>query len=101
MLDSQQKDLLISGYIRDQEFESMIDRVIPNEIIFMIALFYPIYIEFEGSSIKLTMDAKQIITSWLNKQILDKNKSNNKTVLNSTLLYNGNRDGFEAKPYTY
>ncbi len=76
---SQQKDLLISGYVRDGTIESVIGRIIPNEILLVIAMFYPIYIEFEGSSIKLTVDEKEMITSWLNEQILE--------VWNKTVTY--------------
>ena len=59
------RELLMFGYIREERIESLVDRVIPKEVPLLIALFYPIFIDFEGNTFNLTMEEKEMITKWL------------------------------------
>ena len=92
--------MLTSGYIRDQRFEVLIGKIIPNEIPLLIALFYPINIEFEGNSFNLTAVEKEFISEWLEDTLL--NDGENETTnnfLTSTLLYDANKDGYKGTIY--
>ena len=91
------RELSAFGYIRDNKIESLISNIIPNEIPLLIAVFYPIFIDFEGNSFNLTMDEKKFITEWLEEVLLDDTTQNN--VLSSSLVYDANQHGYQGSIY--
>lgn len=88
-------ELVVDGYLRQIQKDHNID--IPDDVILMIASFYRKYIEFEGGSIKLTDDEKEMITNWLNDVLLDSSQKH--VSLSSTLLFDNIRDGKLAIDY--
>ena len=91
------RNLLISGYLRDNKFEELVQNVIPNGVISIIEQYYPIYIAFNESKLGLTTNEKQTLTQYLTNVLIDdKHKS---YILSEKLLYDGYRDGFNAKSF--
>ena len=70
--------------------QKALDIKIPDDILLILMLFYPKNIEFEGCTIKLTDDEKEMITNWL----LDTfNMAPGNAILSSQLLYDKGKDG--------
>ena len=81
-------ELTVSGYVR--ELQEIFNFEIPNDILLMITTFYPTYIQFKGNTMKLTLEEKEIITSWFMNVF---NFKNDTTILTSKLLYDMNKHG--------
>ena len=91
MSTKQKRILLVAGYLRVAEIE------IPNEISLLIAMFCPYAMEFKGNNMKLTMEEKDIITSWFVK-IFELAKAKHYS-LESKLLYDYNVDGVSGEDF--
>ena len=85
--------VLVQGYIRTLQKSIRIH--IPNDILLIIALFFPNVIEFDGCKMELTDDEKEMISKWLSETICDANNP----VLCSTLLYDPDMDGKTASDF--
>ena len=82
--------LLVTEYCRNMPRE--LDIEIPNDILLVIVLFFPNFIDFEGCKMDLTDDEKTLITNWLAATISEFHNP----VLFSTLLYDAEMHGKAA-----
>eukprot|EP01083_Nonionella_stella_P150641 480252_1 len=89
--------LLISGYIRKNKYEATLGINIPSDIHILIGRFYPSCIDFEGSRLALSLEEKDTITEYLTKTLICNEERS--YILSSTLLYNGECDGFGSKEW--
>eukprot|EP01084_Bolivina_argentea_P199646 341587_1 len=80
--------LTVSGYMR--ALQNTLGITIPTDVILVIIMFYPICIEFEERTINLTLNEKQIITSWF---IDIFNLHDRSYTFTAKLLYRYNKDG--------
>ena len=87
-------ELVVVGYIRKLQVRLNIE--IPEDVWLLVIMFYPKCIEFEGNTMNLTMEEKDIITSWF-LDIFD--LEYNKSTLTSKLLYDYSKDGKEGKDF--
>ena len=87
-------ELIISGFGR--EIGKEFDMNIPEEIIVVIIMFYPQFINFEGNTVELTDTEKALITSWFMDVFSLENKS---CILSSRLLYDFNKDGKKGNDF--
>ena len=86
---------MVSGYIRMKKWQNILN--IPDEIIKLIEEFYPIAIEFEGSRLKLTFEEKEYLTQYLMQTLME--QDDDSKCLSAVLLYDGEKDGMEAKAF--
>ena len=88
MATSLQRELIVCGYVHNViKTHSSLD--VPLDIIKVIIMFYPCYIEFIGNKVELTDKEKEIITLWFIDLFNLQNKS---CILCSNLLYDYTKD---------
>ena len=88
MATSAQRELIVFGYVHDLiTLYSSLD--IPKDIITVIIIFYPCFIEFNGNGVGLTDKERETITLWFIDLFNLENKS---CTLSSKLLYDYNKD---------
>ena len=91
-----ERELLLKGYHRELEKEWNIN--IPDEMVSLISLFFPKYIDFEGCTISLTDEEKELITNWL-IDTFDSSQGHTFMNVTSTLLYDMDKDGDKGEDY--
>ena len=94
MLSTQEKHLVVPGYIRRvQEIHRIL---FPIDIIKIIGNLYPQFIKFEGNTVELTDTEKCMITEWFIEIFELQNKSH---ILLSRLLYDYEKDGKQGTDF--
>ena len=89
------RELIVSGFV-NRHVQSMQSLDIPQDIITLLILFYPQFIEFDGNTVDLTNKEKEIITEWFIEVFRLQNKS---CTLSAKLLYDYNKDGKEGEDF--
>eukprot|EP01084_Bolivina_argentea_P203015 346776_1 len=74
-------DILVSGYIRDELSD------VPNDIMMLFLMFYPNIIGFEENIFNLSINEKELITSWFVKVFDLDHKNTSKAFLDSKILF--------------
>ena len=80
-------ELTVSGFVRELQRKLKMD--IPSDILLVIIMLYPTWIDFERNTMNLTFEEKDMITSWL----IDVLKVTHTKLITSKLLYDYNKDG--------
>ena len=88
------RELAVCGFIRKLQQKLNID--IPNDIWMIFIMFYPAFIDFDGNTMNLTLQEKELITSWFMHVFKLENKQ---TILTSTLLYDYNKHGQTGRDF--